>query len=350
MKNKHPKLTFLLCCLLSATYTSFCWSLDPEKETKDSASTPKSAAETPPTAPQRVTKPKRKPRRSSQKKHPQLMLKDVRQRLIRYNSIRADINQTVTIGERTFRAEGSYVQSTNLRLRLEFAVIINQKQRGSLLQVCEGDVLWTEITIGDERRVTRRVVHDILKAAAENGELSKNMLIAQLGLGGLPALVASIEQNMIFDAMKEETIDGTDFVILQGHWNEKFIKRWQETDPEEQEETKTEPKSGKPQAVVLPMRVPDIVRIYCNKTTLFPQRILYLKKHPEKKRYRQMVVLDFKNVQINGLTRKEEFQYVPPDGIIQEDDTKRYLDLLNKSKRQRKRVEQGLAPVPTKLK
>jgi hypothetical protein len=200
-------------------------------------------------------------------------LQKARKSLIEQQSIQADILETVALGSRKFQAKGKYLQGTDLKLRLEFQVKLGGTE-GSLLEVCDGQVLWSRQTIGGQTQVTRRDVRQILEVAAENRTMPKIMLQAELGRrqfqGG-----AAAEKD-----------------------------------------------------APLPEFIPDRIRIFLSEGTLFPRRILYLKHRVKQNTFRPMVSLDFTNVKLNGPLNPDEFNFVPPDGVFQQDITNLYLERL----------------------
>ena len=210
---------------------------------------------------------------------------------------------------------GSYLQGKDLKLRLEFQVQ-NQKKNGkpvgTLLEICDGQVLWTEHNIKGTSRVTRRDVQAILKQAELNPKSQPNMLVAELGLGGLPGLLASIQKNMKLESISERKVNGKTLTVLNGTWKDEFLAQWKGGDP-------TAP-------VQLPAYVPDGVRIYLDQQTLFPRRIVYLKKNNET--LESMVTLNFSKVTLNAPIEAMEFAYEPPDGVFPVDITNQYLKQL----------------------
>lgn len=233
--------------------------------------------------------------------------------LLAYNSVTADIIEHLAFGNRRFRATGSYLQGGEQRLRLEFTVQIGKETQGTLLEVCDGQVLWTRSVIGETPRVTRRDVRTIRNAITANDQLPREIQWRELGigLGGLPALLSSMERTMVFDALKEETSRQSKHVVVQGRWKSDYLAKL----PRASDNT-------------LPEFVPDRVRIYFDATTLFPRRIRYLKKLPEKEAYQPIATLDFNNVVLNGPVDADAFNFVPRDQEVPEDITKQYLEQL----------------------
>ena len=255
-------------------------------------------------------------------------------------SVRADIEQTVTIGSQPFRATGRYLTSGS-KLRLEYLIKPNEGADGSLIEVCDGKQLWSQVTLNGVKRVTHRDVEQIKAAVASTKNISDAVVTAELGLGGLTALLASLERTMIFEAMKAGTGEGQTQTVIQGQWKADVSSRWRRR-PEDP----------------LPAYIPDLVRVVVDSRTLFPERIIYLKKQTEKEKaeqapatkdksakdapakdsptktkkgYRAIVSLTFQNVQIDASIDEQEFTFVPPEDVVPEDITRQYLDRITKS-------------------
>jgi hypothetical protein len=206
-----------------------------------------------------------------------------------------------------FHLTGSYA-SAGLRTRLSFTVKLNSGATGSLLEICDGERLWSVTDIPKSKRVTRRDVRQILAAAEQARTQPDRALAADLALGGVPALLASLQRSMQFDGLKEESVDGRSLVIVQGRWNEE----WRQ-------------KLGGDQ---LPPHVPDLVRVYFASEALFPERIVYLKKADDKNYYRPLVDLQFRKVVLDAPLDDKLFEFTPPENVEPEDITRQYLDQL----------------------
>jgi hypothetical protein len=186
---------------------------------------------------------------------------------------------------------------------------------GSLLEVCDGERLWSVTELPGVKRVTRRDVRQIL-AAAENAKARpERAATVDLALGGLPALLASLQRSMQFDALKEETIDGRAFSVVQARWKPEFARQL-----------------GSNAQGALPVHIPDLARIYFASDTAFPERLLYLKKvedsQNERKTYRPLLDLQFRNVVLDAPLPDKLFEFTPPDGVEPEDVTRQYVEQL----------------------
>ena len=236
-------------------------------------------------------------------------LEQARQRLKSYRSITAKLQESVSLGSRRFTVKGAYWQGADLKLRLEFQVKLGDTE-GSVREICDGQVLWTQHHVGADTRITRRDVSQIQQAAAGAG-LTDNRLIVELGFGGLPGLFASIEKSMKFDKYKEESTDGKNVVVLEGGWRPEMLKTWKRDNPK----------------APLPDYVPARIRLYLDAETLFPRRILYLNRNAEQV-LRPMVSLDSTEVQTNVPVPADAFKFVPPEGVFPVDLTQEFLDQI----------------------
>jgi hypothetical protein len=227
-------------------------------------------------------------------------------------SIKARIIERVSIGGRRFRLEGTYVQSTDLRLKLDFKVQADAAEpgvEGSFLEVCDGTILWTRHEVGGQTRVTRRNVRQILEAS-KNGS-QPNLLAVELGLGGLPALLASMERSIKFESQKQEEVNGKKFTVIAGSWNDALKQTFKSAG------------GNRPNS-----HVPDSVRIYFEPVILFPRRIDFLKKQKGSDEPEVVAEVDFLDIVINGPIDDHLFEFQPPAGIGPIDVTNEYLKQL----------------------
>lgn len=240
----------------------------------------------------------------------QVTLESARDRLISYRSVQAEMVETVDLGLRRFRMKGSYLQGTDLKLRLEYDLLVGNTE-AHLIEVCDGQILWTHQTIGTEERVTRRNVRQILSAASSAGKTPQNLLTAELGLGGLPGLLAGIQKSVQLEKQWEQDVNKQTFVVIEGGWKKSFRSKFLGPDAAEDQP--------------LPPFVPDQVRIYFEQESLFPRRILYLKRSEDGTR-RPMVTLDFVDVRWDVEVAEDTFNYTPPEKVARQDVTQAYIN------------------------
>lgn len=267
-------------------------------------------------------------------------MKRARDLLAQHSSVQARLVESVAILDRSFKAEGRYlqghIQGKDHRVRLEMTLKIGRSE-GTLLEVCDGDILWTRHEVGDkdkkEPTITRRNVTQILDAARKRGGDTETLLIADLGLGGLPALLASLERSMTFSNLKKDTLRNRPVNVIQGTWNNEFLARFRD------------PAKPAAEPAPLPVFVPDQVELSLDRETGFPHRIQYLKKFEDRETLRPMLTLDFIDVVLNQPINKSEFVFVPPDRPAPIEITPAYLQQLLP-----KEPSQGAAPPATPAK
>ncbi|MBS0261926.1 MAG: hypothetical protein JSS02_08210 [Planctomycetes bacterium] len=266
-------------------------------------------------------------------------LKRARELLLKVNSISAKVVEKVDVLEKSFKAEGRYLQlglrEGDWKMRLELAVKIGNSS-GSLLEVCDGELLWTRSELETLRKkgdvtkaeaakkdpantfITRRNVVKILNAAKKLPDKSyETGLIITLGLGGLPAMLSGIEQGMKFSAAKETTLRDIPVVVVEGTWNDAIAQKLKGNAP-----------PGQAGAGLMPPTAPDSVRVYIDRATGFPHRVMYLKRIQGREVQKPMLTLDFLDVEINQAISGTEFEYTPPKDIAPIELTQGFLDQL----------------------
>jgi hypothetical protein len=258
------------------------------------------------------------------------LLRDARDRLYARESVKATLVERSTLGNRRFSAEGRYVSGRFPRLRLEYRVRVGDSE-GILTEVCDGQVLRTSKEIRRTRepgsnaptakpteiQVTRKDVEKILHATELGDVPPEAVLQAELSLGGVPTLLASLERTMQFDARRQEVYQNRPFIVIQGHWKNEYLQKLQK-------------QLGQSLQAFTPF-MPEEVRIYFDEETLFPMRILYLKQATEQpKTFRAILSLEFTDVELDQPVDPQEFRYVPPRevDVPEVDETALYLKAI----------------------
>ena len=221
-------------------------------------------------------------------------------------TIQATLVEQVFIGDQPMRMTGQYV-SRGDQIHLELQVRLGGKTQGSLLEVSDGDILWSLTEIAGNKQVTLRNLKQIQAAMSEQPVATTWK--TELGLGGLPGLMNSLHRTMQFHEMREKGEGASRSLILVGRWKKEVLAKWQR--PNEKE---------------LPPYFPEQVRIYLDPETLFPQRIIYLKRDTEKKNYRSLVRLDFQEVQLDHEVDDSLFEFTTPEDLVPDDITQVYID------------------------
>ncbi|MBO09465.1 MAG: hypothetical protein CMJ68_01745 [Planctomycetaceae bacterium] len=254
--------------------------------------------------------------KTTRRQRPADALREARGKLKTLIPFQAEIVETVVVRGKKFRATGKYMQGQGNKLRLEFDLEVG-RTKGALVQVCDGTTLYTQQKIGVAVQATKRDVPRILnelKRMSSGPRPRPGEFEADLGLGGLAALLESLDQSMSFIRQREQTFQKRPFVIIEGTWNATFLEKL--TDDDQADD------AG------LPEYVPDRVRVYIDKTTRFPHRIVYLKKATGQKVLRPMVSLEFRNVQVNAPLTDASFVFKPDPSVRVQDVTNAFIQQI----------------------
>ena len=221
-------------------------------------------------------------------------------------NLQCRIQQTITLSGQRYLAAGTYQQSSGNRMRLEYSIYpVRQlnaddkstlqttdqsedttklKPTGNLTQVSDGSVLWTYWVNGKDKSLTRRNLQEIQEAAAEVPNKDGLLNLQSLGVGGLKALMANLQNGMEFGTVTEQNAGEVTFLVLAGRWDENTRTKIFKVPAES--------------AAVLPVYIPDYVRVFVESRTMLPWRIQYLKKHPnaQVKKVRPIMTIDFRDI------------------------------------------------------
>lgn len=255
------------------------------------------------------------------------LLQKARSALATHTSIQADLKQLILVGERKLAAEGSYA-AEGLKLRLEYRVRVGSMQ-GKLIEVCDGRILHTERLVypadakdakDGTQTFARRDVEKILGVAGQSRNMPAAVLAAELGIGGLPALLASVDRSMNGIRVTEEEFDGQACEVFHGRWDEALLKNYDKA-------------IGNYKANLVPF-FPDTVQLTLSKAINLPVRLIYLKNEIDESGkitgQRAIMVLEFRNYRFDSLP-PETFRFQLPSGREEVDQTEEYLQLIKKS-------------------
>lgn len=278
------------------------------------------------------------------------LIHQAKQRLFGYTSVKATLREFVALGDRRFEAEGSYVAgpfNPLPQLRLEYHVRAGNTV-ATLLEVCDGQILRTQRTIqrldgasagtgkagtvGEpEISVTRRDVRKILAAVQKEGTTPEAIVQAELGIGGLPALLTSLERAMVFDSVRQEPLGGRECHVVQGRWRPEFLETLQSQFA----------KYGRNVETFLP----EFVRIHLDAESLFPVRISYWPKQTDDgRKLPPLLTLEFTDIHLNEPVNPLLFEYVRPQGVDEAEVTDQFLEAIRATSRDK---QEGKTPPPT---
>ena len=231
-----------------------------------------------------------------------------RAKLDGYATVRATLAETVAFGPAAFTAAGSFLRGEGGRVRLELTADA-AGGNAAILQVGDGEVLHTQYAVGGTVKATRRNVRTLRRAAAR---LPDPGLAADLGLGGLSGLLASLQTGMKWRSPRRQTVRGRDFVVLDGRWTKRSRRRLYAR-----------------YGADLPHFVPDGAKLYLDADRLFPHRFLYWAKDKTVEAGRRtLMTVDLSEVRVNGPAPAESFLYTLPADADEDDVTEIAVERL----------------------
>jgi hypothetical protein len=265
------------------------------------------------------------------------ILATANEKLAAYSSVRVKIAERIamqsSLSKRVYRfaAMGEYLQGQNLKLKMSIEVKLSPELTARLQEVCDGELLWSSYELGAKEKpeITRRDVKQILQAMNEalqsarlpgrEREIQQAGLIGNLGLGGLPALLAGFKKDFEFQKVTSGTIDARDVWIIEGKWNSAFLEAINGNKKVSQEQA-SEP---------LPPNIPDLLRISFDKETEFPRRIEYLKRVRGQTELHPLMTLDLTQPKFNERLSRDEFVFFLPNDAKPRDDTQQYIQRIS---------------------
>ncbi|WP_459558137.1 hypothetical protein [Lacunimicrobium album] len=312
----QPTLLILFTLLISSVFSIV--KLRSDAHATQQAATPAPLAQDSP-------QPARKTPSVSTARDGQALLNDVHLKLVSQSSIRARLLQTFHEKDKFVIGRGEYLQAAPMRLK--YTLEMEQEGgTGKLIQVCDSNILWSHQEISpipsglkpEEMsqyiRVTRRNVKRILDEIRNHERIdnSSQYLMTELGMGGLPALFASLSVNMDFGEVQEISYNETPCYVLTGTWTQARQQEWDVR------------KSG--QREFMTQFRPAAVEVWVDQRNLFPMQIRYLRKHSGK--LLPLFTLAFEDVRLGEPVDPSEFVYTPPTSITPTDTTREFLDRL----------------------
>lgn len=262
------------------------------------------------------------------------LLRQARNRLFERRSIQAQMSQVISIGPQRVKSSGSYLAAAGFRYRFQYQIALGDLQ-GEFLEVCDGQLLHTRRQIAPanekvagvaqpEIELTRRDIQRIrrealgIKDANPMADLSDALLEAEVGIGGIPAILAMLERTLILSPIRTQTVDGRDYLVIQGRLR-----------PDRKEQLVMGLGSAAGQVENF---LPDLVRIYLEKDTLFPEKFLYLKRTGnDPNSLRPLITVEFSNVMLDQPVPDGQFIYMAPPGVEEKDETTQYLEAMRQA-------------------
>lgn len=252
------------------------------------------------------------------------ILHKAQHKLASYHSLRSQVKQVIMVQGQKRSGEGIYLQGPQMQHKLQLHMDAGTST-GDLKQVCDGHLLWTETRLGpipadlpEEKlslylRVERRNVERVRDEAINVHDPDQRNQWIGLGVGGLPAFLASLESTFNFVLLPIDQHRGMECLVLQGTWK-----------PEMHEMCQYLKKKRKSIALdCLPTRI----TVYLETNQLFPVKYVYYHKTAHKTE-EPLLVVEYSDIIFNTPLETNDFVYHPPEGYYPIDVTKDYLEKM----------------------
>ncbi|MFO0956976.1 MAG: hypothetical protein U0800_05845 [Isosphaeraceae bacterium] len=138
-------------------------------------------------------------------------------------NVEAELTQAVSMLGQNFQVTGSYMKGPGYRIRMELNLKNLGDADGTLLQVCDGKVLWDYQRIAQAQNYRRLAIDKIL-ARIEGPEFEqeiRDQIIGSFGFTGPEALLTGLRKSVLFDQKEEDSLDNRKVWILRGFWKDR---------------------------------------------------------------------------------------------------------------------------------
>ena len=254
------------------------------------------------------------------------------------HSISAEIGLQVDLFDKHLLGRGVYREDRSgphPLVRLELKMPLGDAM-GTLVQVCDGEYLWTYRQLHDDGKLTRVNLARVAKALEQEGETGEPDSMGQIAaLGGLPRMLRGLENAFHFDASHSDAFheDSVQETVLHGVPVWRLCGRWKPDRlakilPGKKDATRLD---------TLPPHLPDRVVLMLGKQDLFPYRIEYRRGggrdgRPESPPGRTLVAVQLLNVSLNVPIDPAMFVY-RPGAVTVSDRTESFIKRLTSTRR-----------------
>lgn len=257
----------------------------------------------------------------------QQLVAQAAKRLADEKQIAAELRYKIDAYGHELLGTGKYLQQgggEDRLLRLELRMQVGERP-ATLLEIRGGELYWLRRDIPPAPAALERLNLMQLRKALTNSPDQASDILPQGGwiiLGGLPRLLANVEQNFDFAAPKPDEVqyqaaDGKSIEklpiwIVAGEWKPQRLAELANRDPAK--------------LAALPDQLPDRVELVLSRTSeqlpLFPFRIIYRRaaaadpKSGVSPPPRELLTLEFFNVSTTRPLDPREFLYEPSDNDV----------------------------------
>lgn len=135
-------------------------------------------------------------------------------------SISTDISMKGEALNVSFQVDGQYLRAPGNKAYLRLNLSGSGDATGSMLQVCDGAILWDVYQVLTDSRYSKLEIQKVL-AKLEDPGLEKeirDMVKQQMGLSGPEAFLDGLNKTITFDQQEESTLNGIPVYVIRGAW------------------------------------------------------------------------------------------------------------------------------------
>ncbi|MCH8922929.1 MAG: hypothetical protein IIA67_07250 [Planctomycetes bacterium] len=253
-----------------------------------------------------------------------------------YTSVEAKIRHKAELFDSRLIGSGMYWQAGHggdKRLRLELKIPVAGKV-STLQQVCNDDYLWIHETFGEDSQLTQIDIRRVRRAISQSpARLRGESSLRWLALGGLPMLLASLQESFYFTIVEQQGTLNTADVTGGGRPTWTLLGRWKREKlahllGEEHAD------GAKLDVSRLAAHVPDHVVLRLSKDDLFPYAIEFRKRDGNASDEasalagaKSLVIMEWFDVRLNDPIDPARFLY-DPGNLKRINGTDRFLKRL----------------------
>lgn len=150
------------------------------------------------------------------------MLDEAVKKVGELKAVSADVTQYVEMLGQKFDLKGQYLKAPGYRVYLKLSVNGLGDTAGTMLQICDGQLLWDYQQVLTNKFYSRLDVSKVLKKleAPEFGAETRKKVLDQIGFAGPEALLIGLRESLKFDRKEADKLDGKDVWVLRGEWKD----------------------------------------------------------------------------------------------------------------------------------
>jgi hypothetical protein len=296
--------------------------------------------------------------------HAEQALDEALRKVKAYKSVSAELSEDVSLLGQKFRLTGRYLRAPGSRVLLRLDVEGLGDAEGTVLQVCDGTVLWDFMKIMGAPSCRSIKVGEVFKKLDSpdcDAELRERTM-AQLGFAGPDALLAGLRKSVAFYTKTEGTIDGKKVWVLGGQWKDREALSGPGQPP--LPPTASLPPyipntvivsvgqdDGWPYRVELIGRAPSLVELQRDSRPIGPDGRPMGPKTTPKREEPCRIILVYSKVQLDQAIPPAEFAFEPPQNVPKADATEALLNqlenlLADRANQRRMEAAKGGGEVP----